>query len=94
MNTVTPESRPMLAPRVRLQTDPASGEPVLLYPEGILVLNETAHEIVSRCNGADTVSMITDALAAEYEADPEELSKDVVDCLQQLAQRNFIIPAS
>ena len=34
-----------------LETDKVSNEPVLLYPEGILQLNETAHAIVERCDG-------------------------------------------
>ena len=44
-------SCPTLARQVRFRLDPVSAEPVLLYPEGVLVLNETAADIVQRCDG-------------------------------------------
>ena len=44
-------ARPSLARGVRLQSDGTTGKKVLLYPEGIVELNETAQEILSRCNG-------------------------------------------
>ena len=34
--------------RARVQTDPVSGKPVLLYPEGVLMLTPTGHAIVLR----------------------------------------------
>jgi pyrroloquinoline quinone biosynthesis protein D len=83
----------MLAPRVRLQIDAVSKEPVLLYPEGILELNDSAHEIVSRCDGLQTVSEIAEALAAEYETPREELLPDVLECLVDLQRRQLIVLA-
>ena len=80
----------MIAPGVRLETDKVSNEPVLLYPEGILQLNETAQAIVERCNGLTTVTGIIAALAAEYEISEEELARDVAECLDDLQQRNLI----
>ena len=35
---------------------------MLLYPEGILQLNETAHAIVDRCDGLTSVTEIIAAL--------------------------------
>ena len=84
----------MIAPGVRLQTDNATGEPVLLYPEGILQLNETAHAIVERCDGLTSVTSIVAALAAEYEISEDELARDVNECLDDLQQRNLIAFAS
>jgi pyrroloquinoline quinone biosynthesis protein D len=82
--------RPALASRARLQTDPVTGEPVLLFPEGLLVLNPTAHEIVSRCDGAATVGEMIAALAEEYDAPADALAVDVVACLTDLRGRNLI----
>jgi pyrroloquinoline quinone biosynthesis protein D len=87
------QSRPILAPNLRVQTDRVSGEPVLLYPEGVMVLNATAHDIVARCDGKTTVEQIVTGLAAEYDAPPEELMVDVLECLRELSGRNFILPA-
>jgi coenzyme PQQ biosynthesis protein PqqD len=83
--------RPALAPRVRLQTDPVTGEPVLLFPEGLLVLNPTAYEIVSRCDGVANVESIVAALAEEYDASAGELANDVAACLSDLRARQLLV---
>jgi pyrroloquinoline quinone biosynthesis protein D len=83
-------SRPALASRVMLRSDPATGEPVLLYPEGVLVLNGTAHEIVMRCDGQTTVQALVDSLSLLYKADPEKLQGDALACLQSLSQRQLL----
>ena len=53
-----------------METDSATGKSVLLFPEGIVELNETAHEILSRCDGR-MLSEIVHALAKEYNEDLE-----------------------
>lgn len=84
------QKRPALASRVRLQTDPVDGSPVLLYPEGLLKLNETAHEVLSRCDGQKTVGDIIAALSAEYEVAAEELSTDVIESLAHFHHRQIV----
>ena len=85
------QSRPALAPRARLQTDPVDGEPVLLYPEGLLRLNETAHAVLSRCDGRTPVEAIVAALADEYEVSAETLRADVVECLADFRRRQLLV---
>ena len=88
--TAIPDSaRPTLARGVRLQIDSATGKNVLLYPEGIVELNDTAHEILSRCDGR-TLSEIVCQLAEEYEADSNALAGDVRKTLADLQQRKLI----
>jgi pyrroloquinoline quinone biosynthesis protein D len=87
--TINGSAQPRLARGVRLQTDPKTGNRVLLFPEGVLELNETAQEIVSRCDGR-TVAEIVQALAEEYDADPKMLDADVRDTLADLQQRKLI----
>jgi pyrroloquinoline quinone biosynthesis protein D len=87
--TISDLARPRLAKGVRLQIDSTTCESVLLYPEGIVELNETAHEILSRCD-ARTVGEIVYELAQEYEADPEALAADVRDTLSDLQRRKLI----
>ena len=70
--TISDLVRPSLAKGVRLQSDSTTGKNVLLYPEGIVELNETAHEILSRCDGR-TLGEIICELAEEYEADSARL---------------------
>ena len=82
-------ARPSLAKGVRLQPDSSTGKSVLLYPEGIVELNETAHEILSRCDGR-TVGEIVCELAEVYAADPAALAADVRDTLSDLQRRKLI----
>jgi pyrroloquinoline quinone biosynthesis protein D len=84
------EQRPILAPGVRLKFDDGSGNAVLLYPEGILELNETAHAIVKCCDGLTTIEQMTATLAAEYEIPENELQQDVADCLADLQRQKLI----
>ncbi len=78
MTSLTQQSRPTLARGVRLRDDPITGEPVLLYPEGVLELDETTHDIVRHCSGTATLESIVLALADDYEIDAETLQNDVV----------------
>lgn len=84
------ERRPILSPGVRLKIDDVSGNAVLLYPEGIFELNETAHAIVKCCDGRTSVAQMTAALAAEYEISESELQRDVTSCLDDLQRQKLI----
>ena len=79
---------------MRQQTDRATGRSGLLYPEGILILNETAREIVARCDGKTTMAEIAVALAAEYETSVAELENDIAECLEDLQRKKLIVFAS
>ena len=87
--TISELARPSLTKGVRLQIDPTTGISVLLYPEGIVELNETAHEILSRCDGR-TLGEIVQTLAEEYDADANALAADVRDTLSDLQRRKLI----
>jgi coenzyme PQQ biosynthesis protein PqqD len=87
--TISDLARPSLAKGVRLQIDSATGKNVLLYPEGIIELNETAYEILSRCDGP-TLGEIVKALAEEYEVDSNALAADVRDALADLERRKLV----
>jgi len=87
--TISDLARPSLAKGVRLQIDSTTRKSVLLYPEGVVELNETAHEVLSRCDGR-TVGTIVCELAEEYEADSNALAADVREILTELQQRKLI----
>jgi pyrroloquinoline quinone biosynthesis protein D len=87
--TISGSARPRLTSSVRLQTDSVTSKSVLLYPEGIIELNETAHDIVSRCDGR-SVAEIVQALAKEYDADVAALAGDVRETLLDLHRRKLI----
>jgi len=85
------QSRPALARGVRLRNDPITGEPLLLFPEGVLPLEATTHDILSRCTGEATLESIILSLAAEYEVDTATVRRDTCECLEQLRQRMLIV---
>ena len=89
MAEIPDAAQPRLAKGVRLQTDFATGKSVLLFPEGIVELNETAHEILSRCDGR-TLSEIVRGLAEEYDADSAALTADVRETLVDLERRKLV----
>jgi pyrroloquinoline quinone biosynthesis protein D len=91
MNALTNESRAVLARGVRLRADPLTGEPLLLFPEGVLPLDATTHDILLRCDGQLTLAKLLAALSEEYEAEPGELRADVVQCLTQLRQEMLVV---
>jgi pyrroloquinoline quinone biosynthesis protein D len=64
---------------------------MLLFPEGVIYLSETAHAIVTRCAGELTAQAIIDSLASEYKTDGEALRQDVFDCLKELHQRKLLV---
>jgi pyrroloquinoline quinone biosynthesis protein D len=83
------DARPRLARGVRLQMDAKTGKSVLLYPEGILELNETAQEILTRCSGA-TVAEIACELSEQYEADVATIALEIRETIADLHQRKLI----
>jgi pyrroloquinoline quinone biosynthesis protein D len=87
--TIDGSAQPKLARGVRLQTDSKTGNSVLLFPEGVLELNETAQDILTRCDGP-TVNEIIQALAEEYDIDAQMLSADVQETLADLQRRKLI----
>ena len=58
MNALTNDTRPVIGRGFRLQWEPAQDAHVLLYPEGMVKLNSSAGEIMSRCDGERTLAEI------------------------------------
>jgi pyrroloquinoline quinone biosynthesis protein D len=86
---IADDTRPRLAAGVRLQMDCTTGKAVLLFPEGILELNETAQEILTRCDGR-TVWQIATELADGYDVELETIVADTRETLTELQRRNLI----
>ncbi len=78
--------RPRLGRGVRIVHDPVRDQAALLYPEGVLLLNETAVEVVSRCDGR-SVDQIAADLAAEFDG---VTIADVTELVADLARRRLL----
>jgi pyrroloquinoline quinone biosynthesis protein D len=90
MELAASNNRPSLAKRVRLQTDPISGNPVLLLPEAVMVLNQTGYEILRLCDGTHTVSEIIQDLENQYPATQPILSREICQYLEAISQKGLI----
>ncbi|MBB5874931.1 pyrroloquinoline quinone biosynthesis peptide chaperone PqqD [Xanthomonas sp. 3498] len=90
MSVLDASSQPRLAAGVRLQHDRARAQWVLLAPERVIELDEIAHAIVSRCDGNRSLATIAAELAAEFEADPDEVARDVCELAQQLHAKRLL----
>lgn len=85
--TISASSRPKLWKFARVQFDEARQRNVLQYPEGAVLLNDTAAEILGLCDGARTVSEIAAELEQRYGAN---VLDDVQSYLSQLADRSLV----
>jgi pyrroloquinoline quinone biosynthesis protein D len=86
----TLDSRPGIADGFRLQWEPAQDCHVLLYPEGMVKLNQSAGEILKRCDGQSDVRAIV--LDLEECFDTTGLGKEVLAFLEiALAQRWVVL---
>ena len=90
MQLPSSEMRPKLSSRARLQTDKVTGKPILLYPEGVLMLNPTGHAIISLCTGNSTFQEIVAKLAERYKISADEISPQVTEYLNRLRERNLL----
>jgi pyrroloquinoline quinone biosynthesis protein D len=84
---LTPDSVPRLWRLARLEYDTVRQRPVLLYPEGAVLLNETGAAILELCNGTHTVGQIVTILTDRYQAD---VSTDVTEYLSRMADRELV----
>ncbi len=54
-------------------------------------LNETGKAIWSRLDGKRTLRAVSTELAAEYNAHPEEIEKDVLGLMTELLRRKMVV---
>ena len=90
MPQLSSEACPGLAPGVRLTFDKARDRWVVLAPERVLVPDETALEILQRCDGRKHFDDIVDELANAYSADRSEIEHDVRDLLMSLIEKRIL----
>jgi len=65
---------------------------IVLSPERLFLPDEQAAEILRLIDGARTVDMIVDSLAAAFDAPREEIAADVLAMLQELVDKRVLEP--
>lgn len=88
MSTLDFMAMPRLAQGYRFQWEEAQQNHVLLYPEGMVQLSDTAASVLSLCDGKRTVQAIVAELEEAYET--EGLDKDVTQFLEEAQAQSWI----
>lgn len=78
---LTVDQVPKLRRGFRLQWEPAQNCHVLLYPEGMIKLNESAGEILKQVNGEHSVGQIIASLSAQF-PDVPGLDEDILTFME------------
>ncbi|MGA2926940.1 MAG: pyrroloquinoline quinone biosynthesis peptide chaperone PqqD [Solirubrobacteraceae bacterium] len=82
-------TRPRLATGARLRYDEVREEHVLLVPEGAVLLNRTAAEVLELCDGERSLDEIAGALSARY--DGADLRDDVRGLVGAMASKGLVV---
>ena len=86
--SLVPDSVIEVIPAFRFQWEEAQQCYVLLYPEGMIRLNQSAGEILKRCDGKRTFTDIVQDLKLQF---PEaDLDTDVREFLEVASERGWI----
>lgn len=81
-----------LNPNYRLQYEEAQGCHVLLYPEGLVKLSDTAVEILRRCKAPINAAELIDNLQRDY-PEADSLPADVREFLTEAQAQDWIVAA-
>jgi pyrroloquinoline quinone biosynthesis protein D len=64
--TINPDLPIQFSPMHRLQWEEAQQKFVILYPEGMVELNQSSSEILQLCDGAHNLGQIVDELERKF----------------------------
>ncbi len=81
---------PRLAARAKLRKDTAAEGWVLLFPEGLLKLNESAAAILRLCDGQIPLPGILERLSRNFKTPVALLEKDVKEALDQFSSKGLV----
>lgn len=85
---MTPDMRPRVSAKFRLQWEEAQQSWVLLYPEGMVKLNPSAGEILKRCDGQRSVTVLVAELEEAFQA--TGLAGDVERFLAMAREQHWV----
>ncbi len=71
-----------------MKWDEARQQQLLLFPEGVLVLNATAQTVLALCDGINNFSDIVKKLNEQYKTD---VASDVKDLLSRLIDKKLVV---
>ncbi|MEE9358965.1 MAG: pyrroloquinoline quinone biosynthesis peptide chaperone PqqD [Hyphomicrobium sp.] len=83
-------TRPIMPPHVKLRHDAGRGRWIILAPERLFDPDDVAVDVLKLCDGKRTVADIAEHLAKEYNAPANEITADIVEMLQGLADKGVV----
>ena len=92
MNTstaLTTDLRPAVGPGFRLQWEAVQNCHVMLYPEGMVKLSQSAGEIMKRCDGQRSVAEIVTDLEQAFST--QGLEGDVVAFIEMAGKNRWLV---
>lgn len=86
--SIDPNQTISFSPLHRLQWEEAQQKDVILYPEGMVELNQSSAEILKLCNGQRTLEQIVSELEQKFSA--TGLTNDISNFLNAALQNGWI----
>jgi len=93
MSAATPvdeESVPRFRPHMKLTFDRKRERWTILAPERLFLPDETALEILRRCDGTATIRAIADDLATRYDAPADVILADVMTLVRDFTEKGVL----
>ncbi len=86
--TINPDLRLQFSPMHRLQWEEAQQKYVILYPEGLVELNQSSAEILKLCDGTRQLHQIIDELEQKFAV--SGLGHDITQFLEVALSNGWI----
>jgi pyrroloquinoline quinone biosynthesis protein D len=86
--TLNPEKLLTFSPLHRLQWEEAQQKNVILYPEGMVELNQSSAEILKLCDGTRQLAQLVQELEAKFET--TDLKDDITAFLEVALNNGWI----
>ncbi len=86
--TINPDQIIRFSPMHRLQWEEAQQKDVILYPEGMVELNQSSAEILKLCDGTRNLAQIVSDLEEKFTT--SGLTNDIIAFLEVALQNGWI----
>lgn len=82
--------KPKLSDKVKIRKE--FDEYLMYQPgRGLTLLNQTGYEIISRCDGRNTIEDIAENISRKYNTDAEAIGKDVREFVEKFGLMGVIL---
>jgi pyrroloquinoline quinone biosynthesis protein D len=86
---MNPAARPRLGKGIKLRHD-GDGSVMLLVPEGVLVLNDSAAAALELVDGEHTLAEIVAAVIERFDVSPRLAQDELAELFGRLEERGFV----